>query len=839
MRGFFRMGRAGLSLVEVLTALAIISIAVLGLGASFKYIQRSMEYSKNQTMASNLAQEKLQILKQQTYFRVIPTPSPLSLSDGTLYDGTYFPPETILEGGVYFTRYTYIQVVSMSNGAITALPPTTPDTGLRQITVTVEWKENGVAKSIYVKSLLSNPNTVESNCILTGTVKDSSSSVLLSSAVVSIVGHAEWGSNTGGSGIYSINLSPGTFNLQAQAVGYFPQTLTVTAANDMSSTYNFSLVKMSSGSVTGTAAWMNPNVVISQVVLSTAQAGMPDAEYVELFNPTTGPVNIKANMNLNYASYGYASYCSSVTLVYVSTFVPSYSYYIISSTGVLTINGSTMAADAYYYPNITQCAAPASSNKMMVDATPGAVWLTDSSSNVVDAVGWSDTSYIPTHSPPYCLGKCYPVNGGFSAGWELVRTSSPAFVSSAYGRAYNSGSNVVDFTTSTTLAYQPYATSSSTQPAVIAGVPAVGAVITGSDGLSTTGVATLGGSPPVASFYITNVATGTWTVLISSNGYELENDTVTINSTGSLYVFPSSTTLLNSSAPSNMGMIAGYAFDSYGHAISTITISFNGSGSNVDASTSTGRYIMSHISTGTVTVTANPSTAVKFDSYYITVSTNVTVLPDQTTDGINFYLSQGGRISGFITRDGTNGLAGVIVTATDSSGNVQDEELTGTSGYFTTAVISTGTYTIAIPQDTTESSSPTSYTATISAGQNVFSATFTITGAMATITGTVTQSSAAIATGVLIVASTATISSTSGPPAISSATLLSGSIYATSSKEDGTYSLDVRQSTNPTYNIYAYYPLVSRSGVVSISTKTITGVSIYEGQTVSGENFSW
>ena len=38
-----------------------------------------------------------------------------------------------------FTRYTNIQVVQENSGVIQVLPPTTPDTGMRQISETVVW----------------------------------------------------------------------------------------------------------------------------------------------------------------------------------------------------------------------------------------------------------------------------------------------------------------------------------------------------------------------------------------------------------------------------------------------------------------------------------------------------------------------------------------------------------------------------------------------------------------------------------------------------------------------------------------------------------------------------
>ena len=74
------------------------------------------------------------------------------------------------------------------------------------------------------------------------------------------------------------------------------------------------------------------------------------------------------------------------------------------------------------------------------------------------------------------------------------------------------------------------------------------------------------------------------------------------------------------------------------------------------------------------------------------------------------------------------------------------------------------------------------------------------------------------------------------PPSLSTGTLTGAAYYVTSSREDGTYSVDVRQST---YTVYAYYPSVSATGAISYQTGSIANVSVIAGQTQSGRNFAW
>src|SRR5262249_38940232 len=104
-----------------------------------------------------------------------------------------------------------------------------------------------------------------------------------------------------------------------------------------------------------------------------------------------------------------------------------------------------------------------------------------------------------------------------------------------------------------------------------------------------------------------------------------------------------------------------------------------------------------------------------------------------------------------------------------------------------------------------------------------------------TVTGSVTSSGQAIQTGVLVVISTAAITT---PPTISSGTLTGAAYYTGSSQENGTYSVEVRGSTTSVYNVAGYYMHLSGQTPI-ISTKTISNVTVTAGQTTSGKNLAW
>ena len=843
--------RRGVSLVELMVAAAIIGSVVVGLIGSLAMIQRGIQTGKNKTLASNLLQEKMQIIKQQSYYRVIPTMTPVFTAAPDLlpYDATYFPPETILEGGVTFTRYTYVQVIKDDSGSLVTLPPTTPDTGMRLITVTVEWVEAGSLRSLAISSVFSNPNSVMTDAIMAGTVTNSVTAAAIQGAVVKVGENNAWRDTTDVNGKYAINMVPGSFNYVASAYGYFSLDQYKSAVSNQTTSLSFALVPMSSGSVTGTA-WVNPNVLISQVVASTVQANGMVVQYIELFNPTASAVTVyngvAPQLKVNYqtaSGCANANTCSDaalgIKLQYVNTTIAASSYYLIADTKTFTANGTKVTADAYFDDTANASCSVfggvawnAASNppvkQIMSIGHGGVVWLTDSTGAVLDTFGWSHNGNTPSR----CGVNCWNMGAtGLADNTQFVRHSSTGAVSQVFGRAYDTDNNSVDFASGTPLGYRPFTASDPSVP-VITGRPAVGAIISATDGLSDTATAFSVGNPPVANFALTKIATGTWSVYIASGAYEHLEDNITLTATGSTYNFASSTTLLSAAATS--GFITGNVTDIYGSPL-VVSVSPGSAGNAVN---STGGTYKLRVSTGYVDVTSNPNNT---NSSYISVSSlSVPVALGVVTNGVDFSLSQGGRFSGFVTRDGVNALPGITVAAIDQYGYAHDSQVTDSTGRFTTIDITTGSYTLEPQLDVLETSSPTFYSATVTTGQNVFVGTYTISGALGTISGKVTLSSNTISTGVLIVVTTATLpGATPTPPTLNAAALSASPYYVTSSKEDGTYSIDVRQSTSPTYRVYAFYPSQPSTATVTINPLTITGVSVTAGQSVTGKDFAW
>ncbi len=865
----------GMSLAELMIAMGLIGVGILGSLSAFTYISRAIQNSKAHSLATNLAQEQMQIVMQKSYYEILVTTTPsydIRASTPIAYDAGYFPPESILEGSVWYTRYTYIQAVTENSGLIQVLPPNTSDTGMRQITVSVLWQTGGPGgswHSLVIKNIINNPNTVMSNSTVRGTVTNAVTGAAVNSALIDVAENVGWRDSSDASGNYVVRMSPGSFDLIATAQGYYPRVVPFSIAANATLTQNFALVPISTSTVRGTA-WINNHLVISQVVASTGTGNI--IEYVELYNPTTGPINMGTNLTYSnpdtwMALWDAAGNSQQRQLVYISTYVPAHSYYLITNTGdgggaaaatmcsPITIAGVTVSPNACWRfvgtPNhalqcnpqiVSGCSAGSTNAGGIAVGTNGNLaWSGTGNFTKYDSVSWTGTGATPAY-PTEGTAKTPGGATGIQIGEQFIRrTTTESVILSTVGNAYDSGSNSIDFLSFNPITYPPHAGGSTYVPAT--GTPATGAIASITDGLSAPSTATLMGTVPYAMFSVPGVATGTWSVFLDSGSASAEIANVIV-STGTGVSIPNATT--SPPWPANgsysivlstyglVGTISGVVTNLFGTVISpSVVVTIGGTQRTVSA---TGYYAI-RLATGTYTVIANQGNTNA--SYESQTMNNVSISLGDVTSNINFRLSQSARISGWITRDGVNSLPGVTVTATDANGIVADTQVSGTNGRFTLINLTTATYFVGPVLDPKETSSPLTRTVvlgTSNVGQTVFSTTFTVLGAMGTVTGTVKASSESIRTGVLIVVSTATMPS--GPPTLSSASLTAAAYYADSSHEDGTYAIEVRGSTTTTYNVYAYYQRLSGQ-TVQISTGVISNVSVIPGAVTSGRNFTW
>lgn len=838
----------GVTLTELMVAVAILSVGILGFFGAFRFITKSLHISRTRTLATNLAQERVEALKNLTYYELLITTSSgidTSFSPGLVYDNTNYPPETVSIGGVAFTRYTFVALAQIDGDVISTVTYTFPDTGMKQVKVHIIWSDEGVKKKWTLNNLLENPNVNPLDSSFSGTITKTGGAAL-PGAVVMVEQNPDWNSSSDSSGNYAFRVYHGSYTIRASSAGYYdgvsPVTGTTAGSN---STANITLTSIGSGTVTG-IAWINSSVVVSQVVAETNTVcgdGLShDVEYIELFNPTPNAIAIgqtgsyPKSVSVNYydenPAFNRDDMLGGFDFVHVTTYVPAGKYYLLANCTSFVAAGSWIEADAYYgtlFDNIVR------------KDKAGGIQLANSAGTPIDTVGWEDNN----NAAPVYEGNYLPLGqggqDGIDEGNQVVRVSSPGAsqaANSTYGKAYDSDNNENDFlypySGFSGIAYPPRNTSSAAQT-VITGKPAIGAFISASDPFSgstqtysaTVASATL--SLSYARFDLVGVTTGTWSLVIASGSYYAQIDSVTITqgaSTGapngatspSWTLADYSSVKLASSALG--GFLEGRVTNLSAVPLSGIQVLAGGTNKTTGVN---GAYFAA-VASGPVMVIANPNNA---NPSYIQQITMPTVNTGQITTQ-NFILSLGGSLQGYLTT-GTTPLPNYIVTA-NIGGSQYGSGASNTTGIFTIRNLSTATYTVAPVLEAGQDSSPNSITATVSSTGTVFVGTFTVTGAFGSIAGTVTNSGSPVTSGALILASTATIPSTPASIAASSSPALIP-LYAVSSKADGTYVLPVRGGS--TYNLSVYVPTIQTDGTVSVTTKTYSSIVVSPSQTTT------
>jgi hypothetical protein len=282
----------------------------------------------------------------------------------------------------------------------------------------------------------------------------------------------------------------------------------------------------------------------------------------------------------------------------------------------------------------------------------------------------------------------------------------------------------------------------------------------------------------------------------------------------------------------SLGFVTGTVTRSNNTPLSNILV--QGLGASQATTGSNGRYLLSG-DPGVVEIIANPGNA---NLNYVTLSSApITVNLGQFTSGVDFKLTSGGRIKGYVSI-GASPLPDVPVTAS-ISGVVIGEGVTGSDGYFYINNLATATYAVEVQLEQGESYSPTTSALTLSSpGAEVWAASYTVTNAFGAISGTVRKGASTIETGVLIIASTSTIS---GSPPDIDATVRSGSnnYYQVSSFADGTYHLPLPSGTSGTltYNIYGWY--TTFNGVTANPVRMQTTATVSGGVETTGVNLTW
>ncbi|MBI4249484.1 MAG: carboxypeptidase regulatory-like domain-containing protein, partial [Elusimicrobia bacterium] len=377
----------GFTLVEILIASAIMSIGILGFIEAFKFVTKVSSQMRARSLATNLAQEKIETLKNKSYYMLLLTTSPVTdtrVSPSVSYDDGNYAKESLSVGGLRFERAVRVDFASLAGGSISTMSYTSADPGLKRIVVYVFWYQGSSLKQVSLSNLKENPDVTPLNSSISGTITDGSAAI--ASMRVVTLQNANFQAYTGSDGKYSFSVTAGSYTVAASKAGYYTKySALLSVASGADVTQNFTVTTISSGTVISSGVYVSTQILISQVVASTT---LPEGnvEYVELFNPTTTSVAIGASdIRLNY--YGQTGQGQDeipISITYRSTYVPSGGYYLIASTGILTTDGVSIDADAVY---TSQGASYIRANKA------GTIELQNASgTRRIDAVGWSNTS---------------------------------------------------------------------------------------------------------------------------------------------------------------------------------------------------------------------------------------------------------------------------------------------------------------------------------------------------------------------------------------------------------------------------------------------------------------
>lgn len=815
----------------------IASLVALTVIQGFSGISKGIIAGRFKSLATQLANEMMQSTKSTPYYQLrvssqTVTPTGLSsLDPPVLSDEINYPPVDHVINGVHFTRYMYVQRVQKNASEnLEVIGWNAPDSGLKQITLSVLWREREEWKQVLMVNLLENPNRMASNGDFIGYVKD----VPLNNipdVLVEVAENTSLNTLTDASGNYRLGVPVGTYTLRASKRGYFPITTPnrVVTSTTPQVTVNFTnLTAMSSGTVSGTV-WHNDHLVISRVCGAKMDGGTSQ-EYVEIFNPTTWTWTVDGQLGLSFQRTAAQDPVPiPIQMDYTvggNAIAPGKFFLFGSHAEGLTIDGVFVGPDAGWADGV---GAPNDVNFPYFDAINGLKNIlpingTDGPTEgagvlslyvlatgaVLDKVGWQGGGFSPGSS------ETAPIPGGGGAGMEVNKiyyrkSDVGGSFSSTIGPAYDSGNNALDWGVDSGAPHTLPRTTLSPVLPVKAGTPSQGAFIFANDGLSVVTQASMLGSPPEARFTLPAIATGTWTVSASTGNYFLSFSTPI-----SAGVSISTSLVLNTSTL--YGFASGYVRDAVTSAgINAISVT---PGAGV---TNAAGFFSIALSPGAQTLQANPNSA---NPNYTGASQSVIVSLGQTISGNLLFISPGGRISGRVTIDGTNPLPNIPVEVTNKTTGVTiDTILSGTDGSFT-ARVPVGTFKVQPVMAHGEAVSPITLDVIVPAGgSNVFAATYTVTSAFGTLEGTASALGKPISTGVLIVASTSTVPA--NPPDLNTTFQGTGvAYYAGASRTDGSYSFSLK---NGTYTVAGWYTTFT-GNTPTVTRKSYTGVVVNPNQ---------
>ncbi|MDO8734530.1 MAG: hypothetical protein Q7K21_05180 [Elusimicrobiota bacterium] len=788
--------RHGFSQVEIVITILIVSIVILGVITTFSSIGKGLITGKTRTIANNLAQEKIEVLKNVSYSRLLTT----SQDDLTTYGydttNTDYTTETLNVGDANYTRRTTVWKAEESGTEISTMSPTATDQGIKKIKIEIIWTENNEQKSLVLYNLRDDPNRTTMSGKIYGIIT-TTNSVGISAARVEVVQDINRSDTTSTTGYYLIKTtSPATVQISVSKDGYWSKTSVNTAVPSAGSVaINLSMTAKEKGNAYG-FVYKRDHLVISEICIKLTDDA---TEYVELYNPTTYTITVNGNYKLKYIDN------SDFSFSCVNNTVDSHKYFLIASYASVT----GVASNATY---------PAA--KMPDTSNTGGVGLLTTADVWVDSVAWGPAGTIPEGAKEG--GSGFTV-ASFGAGDSIERISYSTYTTSAEmwnnlnGNAYDSNQSSVNWVFQDNQV-NPQNTSNTETP--VLGTPVGQAVVSADDGLSSAVSADSTGY-----YYLTGIATGTVTLYGSSltlSGVEPNTSITTGGKTNRDIILSSS---------SEGGFISGYV---KGPAAGVANITVSAGGYTATTSASPSGYYSFSVTVGSYTVSANPDYTSVPDGANWTSGTSeaeanetVEVNFGESVSVGDLIIRPAGWISGHTYNASGGDLPYITIRTTSTTAGFSTDVVSGTDGTYIIKGVKTATdydlYPVLDDADTYSKSGGWTTPVTVTAGAEASGKNFTISSAWGKIMGSVSDTAIGgnIKTGVLIIATTDAMPADS-PPTISGGTVggTTTIYYGTISDSSGNYSVSVRKGW--TYNLKSWYTKTSGNTVAVQPTKTGT-----------------
>jgi len=828
MRNFWN-DRAGLTLVEMMVAMVVLSFVVLGTIGSFGGIQTSLHRSKLRAVGTSQAQEKIQTLKQTSYHHLSVTEAPAVHPLAGPYDTDFYPPETVQEAGLLFQRYTLVEKAKEQSGVVKTLPATDPETGLKQITVTIIWKQGDEPKTLRLVSLYANPALHLENGSLAGDVRDGATGAPIQGAAVTLAENNTLSATTDANGRYAITAPPGNYTARVAAQGFGTRVEQVSVSGAMTRTSHFALDALKKGTVSG-EAYVTDHLLLSEICASFD--GDEDNEYVEIYNPTPEPLSLNG-MRLSRVKQN--NHEDTLAVLPNTVLRPSQYYLVASDRAGFPVNATWTGEE-------------------IPTGRRGGIVLRSAAGEIIDRVAWTRRAAIGNVTPgpddaregatgvvlPYDL--TYLGSDGLEDNEVIERKARrssesphmrPGGADIHAGNAWDSDRNDADWVHHIGR-IEPQNTNSALE-ARQSGTPAAGGFVSVNDGLSTAAAINFDGT-----FQVSNVAVNAldaankpqpWKIVAFSPAHGRSSQPLDFDKGDAPNFSRALTQNIYIDQPTDKSYVIGRVTDVLGNPIASPGVRVRANG-NEYATDENGRFYLT-LPAGDCTLEANPAGSGFYNPRYVSESKTFPLAAGALAQNIDFALSMGFRLTGQALK-GTTGdpLPFVHVEARrdNANGALAGQAITDAQGNFAISNLRVGfAYDVRpIVGHAGERADPGNQTVTSHQATQphvALNAPFRVSTAMGRVMGRVTKGGHPVQAGVVILA---TREDLAGSPILFpglKATEPNANYYFTTVREDGTYDIPVLggDAAAPLpYRVYAFVPgangltAAAQSGLIDV-----------------------